>query len=135
MRTVHQLLSLARRARADLRLADALAGYEEAAAICRREGDALLLAHALRHVGDVLAQLGKVVEARAKCQAALQIYRENPQSQALDVANAIRSCALLEEQLEGPAIARPLWLEARGLYASANVQPGVEECNFHLSGG
>jgi tetratricopeptide (TPR) repeat protein len=109
----------------------AQASYQQAAAICESECDALLFAHTLRNVGDILAQRGDVVGAREKCWSALQIYRVSQDAPALDVANAIRSCALLEEQVDHAA-AIPLWQEAKGLYASAGVLAGVEECNRHL---
>jgi tetratricopeptide (TPR) repeat protein len=110
----------------------ALASYEEAAAICRSEGQALLYAHTLRHVGDILAEQGNVVAAHEKCQDALQIYREHGGGQPLDVANAIRSCALLAEQFDGGEAAKPLWEEAKSLYASVQVWAGIEECDAHL---
>jgi tetratricopeptide (TPR) repeat protein len=110
----------------------ALASYEEAAAICRSEGQALRLAHTLRHVGDILAQQGNVVAAHERCQDALQIYREHGGGQPLDVANAIRSVALVTEQFNDSETARPLWEEAKGLYASVHVWAGVEECDAHL---
>lgn len=109
------------------------ASYEDAAAICQSECHTLLFAHTLRHVGDVLAQRGDFAGAREKCWAALQVYRESRDGQALDVANAIRSFALLEEQFDDAA-AIPLWQEAKSLYASAGVLAGVEECNSHLGG-
>ncbi len=111
----------------------ALASYEDAAELYRNAGTALKLAHTLRHVGDIQSELGNFSAARDACSTALQIYRLAQDAPPLDLANAIRSCALLEEHFNGRLKARPLWEEAKTLYASVEVWAGVDECAAHLS--
>lgn len=133
LQLIESLKGVARAERDAGNLDGAQASYEEVAAICQSERHDLLFAHTLRHVGDILAQKGDFIGAREKCWAALQIYRESQEGRSLDVANAIRSCALLEERFD-TAAAIPLWQEAKSLYASIGVLEGVEECNLHLDG-
>src|SRR5512146_2739849 len=44
----------------------ALVAYEEAAALARQESDPFLLAHTVRHSGDVLRHLGRVTDAERR---------------------------------------------------------------------
>lgn len=115
------------------RLEAALGAYQEAAALARPHGDPFLLAHAIRHAGDVLRELGRVAEADAHCNEALAIYRSTPGAPPLDLANAIRSLALVEERLGATGEASRLWDEARQIYASLGVQAGVAESEARLA--
>ncbi len=110
----------------------ALSHHQEADRLYEDSGLVLPHAHTLRHVGDVLFQLGRVLPAQEACQRALLIYRASPAAAALDLANALRSTALTEEQAAGADAARALWEEARALYASQDVGTGVAECELHL---
>jgi tetratricopeptide (TPR) repeat protein len=106
--------------------------YQRAADIYRRSGDALRLAHTIRHVGDILRNTKQLSRAKPCYEEALEIYRANTASPPLDVANALRGCALLDEDLGDHDAAATLWCEARDLYAAVNVQAGVEECESRL---
>lgn len=113
----------------------ALPLYEEAVALSREEGDALLLAHTVRHLGDLYRETGRIEDAERCYQEALSLYRAAPQPQPLDFANALRPAAILKEMQGDVAGAEQLWLEARRLYELAGVSQGVEECDRRLSLG
>ena len=107
-------------------LVEALAHYQEAAAIYRQLDDPLALAHTVRHVGDIHRQMGHPELAEPCYNEALALYRANREAaQPLDLANAIRAMAVLKDQGD-------LWKEARDLYAELGVQAGVDECNRRL---
>lgn len=111
----------------------ALPLYEEAVALSREEGDALLLAHTVRHLGDLHLEADRRIEADRCYQEALARYRAVSDPPPLDFANALRPAAMLRE-LEGNAdAARQLWSEARRFYQAAGVREGVEECERRLA--
>ena len=94
--------------------------------------EALNLAHTIRHRADALRRSGELDES-AKCYAeALEIYRAHPEVSALELANAIRGAALLDEKLARHDRAIVLWKEAKALYEKAGVEAGVEEASKHL---
>jgi tetratricopeptide (TPR) repeat protein len=113
--------------------ADSLPLYEEAVALARAEGDPLLLAHTVRHLGDIHRQAAQFPQAQNCYEEALTLYRSNATTAPLDLANALRPYALLKEQIGEREHAKPLWEEARKLYASANAPDGVSESAKHLS--
>ncbi|HEV8492824.1 MAG TPA: hypothetical protein VGR76_11160 [Candidatus Angelobacter sp.] len=65
--------------------------------------------------------------ARASYDEAVGIYRAHQQTPPLDLANALRSLALLKEAVGEDAKASALWEEAGILYAEANVEAGIVE--------
>ena len=103
------------------------ASYEEAICILRKTDDVLRLAHAVRHLGDVHHEMGKPDLAASCYDEALDLYRSHPAPPPLDLANAIRSQAVLKEEAGAVAEAIALWEEARDLYALTNVEQGVNE--------
>lgn len=111
----------------------ALPLYEEAVAICREESDALLLAHTVRHVGDIHQDAGHAGLAEPCYVEAITIYRNDQQTEPLDLANAIRPLALLKDDAGEIEEAKRLWAEARDLYAAANVREGVAESSRRLA--
>ena len=112
----------------DLRETDAaLLYYGEAAAVYRRLDDPLRLAHTVRHIGDTFSESGQLEPAGPHFREALEIYRAHPETPPLDLANALRGYALLQEELGEKQEAVALWREARELYAAVNVQAGVDE--------
>jgi tetratricopeptide (TPR) repeat protein len=110
------------------RPAAALVLYEEAVAVARQADDALALAHTVRHLGDVHRETGRNDLAEPCYREALAIYRRHPETAPLELANAIRPLAIVEERAGRPAEARRLWHEARDLYAAAGVEAGYAEC-------
>lgn len=115
------------------RVDEALPMYEEAVALSREEGDDLLLAHTIRHLGDLHMQRGQVVDADRCYAEAISLYRAAASPPILDFANALRAAAVLSVYESKEGLARGLWQEARELYATANVAEGVQECEKRLS--
>lgn len=111
----------------------ALPLYEEAVTLGRVEGDILLLAHTVRHLGDLHRDAGRLGDADRCYAEALSLYRTAPSPPALDFANALRPAALLKEHCGDEVGARQLWSEAQILYEAAGVQQGVDECSRHLA--
>lgn len=106
--------------------------YEEAVALCRLEHDALQLAHTVRHLGDIHQDAGRLERAEPCYREALALYRGHRQTASLDLANALRPLAILEERLGHDDSAIALWSEAQSLYEAVNVQEGVDEGAKHL---
>lgn len=103
----------------------ALLAYLEAVALLRDCDAPLKLAHTLRHLGDLHRERGDLSDA-ADCYAeALGLYRANPAASTLDLANAVRSFAVLQDAAGDAAVAEVLWDEARSLYRRAHVPAGV----------
>jgi tetratricopeptide (TPR) repeat protein len=114
------------------RLDMAMRLYLEAVPHGRRGDDRLVHAHIVRHLGDVLREMGELEKA-GRCYAeALPLYRADPAAPPLDMANAVRSAAILCEALDDADQARLLWHEAHGLYGEAGVEAGVSESADHL---
>ena len=111
----------------------ALQHYEEAAAIYRAQGDALKLAHTIRHVGDIHRHEQRVELAERCYQEALDLYRSHEPAPPLELANAIRGLAILKGDAGEAAHARLLWEEARALYTVVHVKEGVAESSRRIA--
>jgi tetratricopeptide (TPR) repeat protein len=149
-RDLLEAVDLCRKAGTRMKLASALTGlgqierdlqekdsprqhYEEAVAIYRAEGDALKLAHTIRHLGDIHRHEGHRELAESCYREALNLYRNHPQMPPLDLANALRGFAILQDDAGEVNEAKVLWEEARGLYSAANVEAGVTESSRRLA--
>jgi tetratricopeptide (TPR) repeat protein len=115
--------------------AGARAAYEEAVALLRAAGDdPLRFAHTLRHLGDVCHEQGDNAAAAPCYDEALAVYRANATAaRPLDVANAVRSAAVLKQESGQLDDARALWAEALRLYRQENIEPGVAESTRRLA--
>lgn len=129
---VNELKKRAQIARHDGDLDEARELYERAVVLCRELDDPLLLAHTLRHLGDVHHDAGRLDPAEPFYLEALALYREHD-APPLDLANAIRSLAILREETGALDEAVTLWEEAHRLYIATNVPPGVEETATRLA--
>jgi tetratricopeptide (TPR) repeat protein len=108
--------------------------YEEAVSLCRQQNnEALLLAHTVRHLGDVRRHIGQHEGAQSCYEEALGIYRREPEANPLDVANALRPLAILKEKMGDFDGARAFWREARELYESLAIDAGVAEASQALA--
>ena len=107
--------------------------YRTAAELYRGIGNEMQLAHALRHLADILREMNQLEEAAPFIVEATQIYRAQQPLPQLHLANSLRVTALLKEQAGAPADALPLWVEARDLYREAGVEAGVAESRTHLT--
>jgi len=120
----------------------AVSHYRSAAEIYRDTGERMGLAHAIRHVADILRGMGRIEEAEPFIVEAIEIYRNQLQSSEpytgqqpleLHLANGLRVAALLKEQASLNGDALPFWVEARDLYRLAGVDAGVAESRAHLA--
>lgn len=100
--------------------------YEQAAAAMRTGADPHRLAHTLRHLGLLCAEMDDLAAAETHCREALAIYEANPGAPPLDVANAVRALALVREAAGDLTEAEALWIDARRRYAELSVTEGVE---------
>jgi tetratricopeptide (TPR) repeat protein len=107
--------------------------YEESVAVWRELDEPLRLAHTLRHLGDVHQDAGCPALAEPCYHEALAVYRGYEQTAPLDLANAIRSLAVLAGGAGREEEARGLWQEAQGLYAACGVEAGVAEAARRLA--
>src|SRR5437870_8756217 len=83
----------------------ALALYEEAVALCRIEGDALMLAHTVRHVGDIHQEGGRDDLAESCYKEEFSFYGGVKKILRLDLAIPFLRFAFLKEtagELAGP---------------------------------
>lgn len=101
--------------------------YEEAVALERGLDDPLELAHTIRHLGDVLHDARLPHLAEPHYVEALALYRAHPAPPPLNLANAIRSHAVLKQEIGESDKARRLWEEACRLYQQVDVREGVAE--------
>jgi tetratricopeptide (TPR) repeat protein len=114
-------------------LAQALAHYQEAAAILRGTANAARLAHTVRHVGDIHQQMEQPALAGPCYQEALTLYRALPQTGAGELANALRSWALFQQGRASTAEVAATWRETRDLYRAAGIEAGALESERHLA--
>lgn len=112
---------------------EALPLSEESVRASRDEGDGLLVAHTVRHLGDLHRDGGRLPEADRCYDEALALYRAAPSPDPLDVANALRPAALLKLSLGQRSDARALFSQARALYEQVGIVAGVEECSRQMA--
>ena len=91
------------------------------------------LAHKVRHLGDAYYYAGQLSLAEPCYVEALSIYRTQEHKPPLDLANAIRSFAVLKAELGAADEARHLWEEAHDLYVAVEVSAGVAESAARLA--
>ncbi|MEJ6789710.1 hypothetical protein BrevBR_09155 [Brevundimonas sp. BR2-1] len=130
--TAADLIARAGDVRREGRPMEAAALYGQAADLARAAADPVLLAHALRHQGEILSIAGETAAAEAPLAEALEIVRALPGVEPLDLANAVRPLGILRAGA-GHASAGELLTEARGLYARAGVDAGVAEMDRRLA--
>ena len=99
--------------------------YQLAVASARRGDDSLTLAHRVRHLGDAYYYSGALELAEPCYVEALAIYRSHESPKPLDVANAIRSFAVLKQEVGAIKEAQELWQEAHDMYSALNILAGV----------
>lgn len=133
MATAAQVIAEARQARNDGDLPAARTRYAAAAKMYRDQNDMLAYAHTIRHIADIYQQECNLAEAKPLYQESLELYRNNIGTRVLDLANALRPYALLNEAQGNLQLARELWEEARQLYSSVRLAAGVSECDVHIS--
>ena len=113
-------------------LSEALELTCEAVDLARSLNTPMLLAHSLRHLGDVYFKLDKLEEAESVLQETIEIYRNESSAPGIELANALRVEALLQERLKKIPTALDTWSEVASIYKQANITEGVEEANQHI---
>src|SRR5437867_845413 len=103
-----------------------------AVASARTGDDSLRLAHRVRHLGDAYYYAGRAASAEPCYVEALSIYRRHQRTPPFDLANAIRSFAVLKHEVGTGQEAERLWQEAHALYVSLNASAGVAEAAARL---
>jgi tetratricopeptide (TPR) repeat protein len=104
-----------------------------AVAGARMGEDSLRLAHSVRHLGDAYYYAGRPPLAEPCYVEALSIYRREERTPPLDLANAIRSFAVLKHEVGAIEEAQALWQEAHDLYAALHAPAGVAESAARLA--
>ena len=99
----------------------------------RRGEDALKLAHRVRHLGDSYYYAGRWALAEPCYVEALSIYRRHERTQALDLANAIRSFAVLKDEVGATEQSQSLWQQAHDLYVGLKLSAGIAESAARLA--
>lgn len=122
---------------------EALSRQRRAVALWRDVGDTAALAHAVRHVADILIEAGRGEEAGTAITEMLALYRAAADVPPLDVANALRSAALQAEAIQDSDTAWIFWIQARARYEELGAlfeemtgtpgNPGVAEADAHLA--
>ena len=122
---------------------DAQLQQRRAVALFRDAGDRAALAHAIRHLADILVADGRAGEAAESITEMLTLYRGAPDAAPLDVANALRSAAVQAEAIGDNETARAFWIQAREHYAALDAlfehltgkpgKPGVAEADAKLA--
>ena len=122
---------------------DALLQQRRAVALMRDIGDRAALAHAIRHLADILVADGQAGEAAESITEMLTLYRATPEAEPLDIANALRSAAVHAEAIGDNETARAFWIQARDRYAALDEvferltgspgNPGVAEAKAKIA--
>jgi tetratricopeptide (TPR) repeat protein len=107
--------------------------FKLAVAGLRNAEDPLRRAHAIRHLGDAYYYARRSSLAEPCYVEALSIYRRHEQMRPLDLANALRSFAVLKDELGAAEEAQRLWQEAHDVYAAVNAPAGVAESAARLA--
>ena len=98
-----------------------------AVASLKKGDDSLRYAHAVRHLGDAYYYARRPTQAESCYVEGLAIYRKHEHARPLDVANAIRSFAVLKDENGEAEESRRLWQEAHDLYVAVSDAPDITE--------
>jgi tetratricopeptide (TPR) repeat protein len=102
--------------------------YEEAILLFREVDEPLVLAHTIRHLGDVYQEQGRPDLAEPCYHEALGLYRSHENDSSLDLANAVRSLAVLRWEQT-----RALWEEVLDLYTRLSIEAGIKESTARVA--
>ena len=98
-----------------------------AVASLKKGDDPLRYAHAVRHLGDAYYYAKRWAQAETCYVEGLAIYRKHEHTRPLDLANAIRSFAVLKDENGEAEEAKRLWQEAHDLYVAVSEAPDINE--------
>ena len=111
----------------------AIVHYEEALAQELTLSDYQCIAHTARHLGDMHVHQQRPKEAEPFFEEAMTLYRGDPETEPLNLANALGGYAMLKQALGDLEASRANFKEARELYAELGIDAGVEECDRWLA--
>jgi tetratricopeptide (TPR) repeat protein len=111
----------------------ALNHYCSAAEIFRQVNNQMSLAHAARHIADILREMGRQRQAEPFAVDAIGIYRTQNPLPRLHLANGLRVAALLNEDMQNHDTSLRCWAEARDLYRQEGIDAGVAESAMHIA--
>jgi hypothetical protein len=86
-----------------------------------------VLAHVVRHLGDVYLEQDCPELAEPCYREAQDLYQSQGDNSSLDLANAIRSLAMLRWEQS-----KVLWRKAQALYTDLNIGSGIEESKARI---
>lgn len=122
----------------------ALRFQQEALTLARDFAGQAVLAHYLRHLADILQQMGQPAAAAPLYREMMELYDGAPDSPSLEIANAARSIASNTEALGDRAAALTLWREVKSRYEALDdlfrdaygldENPGVAEADRRIAG-
>ena len=98
----------------------------------KKSEDLQKIAHSTRHVADLERHLGHNSESECNYREAIDIYKSNPDTSKIDLANALRGFGLLLEKCKKVEEAITVWKETKELYQACNLQAGINEANQKL---
>jgi tetratricopeptide (TPR) repeat protein len=102
--------------------------YEQAVVLFREVDQPLVLAHTIRHLGDVYQEQGRPDLAEPCYHEAIGLYRSHGDASSLDWANALRSLAVFRWEQT-----RALWDEVRHLYTTLSIEAGIKESTARVA--
>ena len=91
------------------------------------------IAHSIRHMADLQRRLEQYAESEKHYREALEIYKDDNETQAGDLANALRGFSLVLEKREKMEEAIAAWEETRNAYGVCNLQEGVDEATSKIN--
>lgn len=106
---------------------------EEALAHYEKTHDDAQIAHALRHLADVMLQLELLELAQEYYEKALRYYGRSQKPSRIALANTHRGYALLLERMGRGAEACRVWEIAKAHYAHHGIKAGVKEAERNLA--
>ena len=113
-------------------LSNALELCHKSLAFYHKANNSDKIAHSTRHIADLQCHLGDDTSSESNYRTAISIYKDNPDTQAGDLANALRGFAILLEKRGKIQEAITAWEEAKELYQAGHVQCGVDEAGRKL---
>ncbi len=112
---------------------DALVLCRKSVAFYEKSGDTDKIAHATRHLADLLCAVGNYAESESKYRDAIKLYDDSTLSHRGDIANALRGFAIVLEKGNKRQEAIAIWGRVRESYRECKLQAGVDEANQRLA--
>ncbi|MEM6633228.1 MAG: hypothetical protein AAF694_26390 [Bacteroidota bacterium] len=114
-------------------LEEALAFSNESVAQYTQAKNLDRLAHAIRHRGDIQSELGRLDSSERDYLSALGVYKKDLNVYNGDLANALRSYALLLEKRKLYGRALRIWKEVKDIYVAYQISPGIAEATDKIN--